>query len=66
MGKTKCCICDEKVESPYWSIKHHKDFKSRVYEGHKGCLSLLDGKLEQGIELEYTEYERPISISKLF
>ena len=58
MWETECCICGEIAKSPYAVIKHLDDGKSHIYEGHKGCLSLLETKLKQGETIKFTEYDR--------
>lgn len=56
----KCCICGEEAKSLYSSIFHVDNGKAHVYNGHKGCLSMLITKLKNG---EKTEYEE-VDISK--
>jgi hypothetical protein len=58
MLETECCICGEIAKSPYSVIKHLENGKSRIYEGHKGCLGLVETKLKQGENLKYYEYDR--------
>lgn len=58
MWESKCCICGETTESPYCVIKHLDDGVSRIYEGHKRYLGIIETKLRQGIDLEFTEYDR--------
>ncbi|MCM3387241.1 hypothetical protein M3649_03730 [Ureibacillus chungkukjangi] len=58
MWETECCICGEKANNPYTVIKHLDNGMSRIYEGHKGCLSMVDSKLIQGENLNFIEYNR--------
>ena len=58
LWEVECCICGKIAKSPYSVIKHLDNGMSRIYEGHKGCLSLVDVKLNQGESLKFTEYDR--------
>lgn len=55
--ESKCCVCGEAVKSVYSTIKFLPNGKSRVYEGHKGCLSFIDSELAKGHKLAYTEMD---------
>lgn len=58
MWEIECCICGEKSKSPYSVIQHLDNGMSRIYEGHKGCLSLVEIKLKQDENLKFIEYNR--------
>jgi hypothetical protein len=59
MLQGNCCICGEEVKSMYSSIKHLDNGKSRIYNGHKRCLFLLEDKLSKGETIEYKEINTP-------
>lgn len=54
-----CCICKEHAKSMYSVIKHLDNGKTRFYNGHKRCLSILDSKLEKGEDIECEEIDTP-------
>lgn len=61
MLEGKCCICGEHATSLYWSIQHLDIGKSRIYQGHKRCLFLLDDRLSKGETIEFEEIDTPKS-----
>lgn len=52
-----CCVCGRIAEDPYMIIRHLGNGKSRMWEGHKGCLFLVAPKTEDNYE--YKEIDTP-------
>lgn len=55
----ECCICGAIAKSPYSMLRHMDNGKTRIYSGHKSCLSYtsIDSLILQGKEPKYSEFD---------
>lgn len=54
-----CCVCNEKVKSPYSYFHEVGNGIRRVYTGHKRCIFEVPNRIKRGEKLPYFEVKPP-------